>query len=293
VSTSTRVSIGMSFWGIDCHIDVQSEDDADFLTHVFRSFLVHQVDAAHAVELATEPPAQGFIASIGNERVEKIVRTKAPGQAWVDYERFRYRARRLSPVPPFQTEAFRSRFTLLHGASLATPDGRGIALLGRSLAGKSTLTLELLRRGWRLLSDDLTVVDHAADVPACLRRFDRPVGIRERTRRQLGWLDTLPAVGAAANVMTATGLTTVVHADEMFPGCLVDRVRLARAFVLCGDARRAPATAVPAASLDDFVVTSPLVGSSALDGLIADRFTFDLDDAVAAAAWLDNEVAAP
>jgi hypothetical protein len=47
----------------------------------------------------------------------------------------------------------------LHATTLVTPDGRGaVALAGDSGAGKSTTAYELLRRGWRMLSDDLTRV---------------------------------------------------------------------------------------------------------------------------------------
>ncbi len=47
----------------------------------------------------------------------------------------------------------------LHGACLAPPGGRdAIAIAGRSGAGKSTLAGELARRGWSLLSDDLTAI---------------------------------------------------------------------------------------------------------------------------------------
>lgn len=47
----------------------------------------------------------------------------------------------------------------LHATSLVHPDGEhAVALAGRSGAGKSTTAYELIRRGWTLLSDDLTRV---------------------------------------------------------------------------------------------------------------------------------------
>src|SRR5262249_16022590 len=45
-------------------------------------------------------------------------------------------------------------FYSIHGAGLAAPDGRGILVIGPSSSGKSTLTLGLIRHGWRYLSDD-------------------------------------------------------------------------------------------------------------------------------------------
>jgi len=47
----------------------------------------------------------------------------------------------------------------LHASTLVSPDrARAIALAGQSGAGKSTTAYELIRRGWTLLSDDLTRV---------------------------------------------------------------------------------------------------------------------------------------
>jgi len=47
----------------------------------------------------------------------------------------------------------------LHATTLVAPDGSGaLALAGHSGAGKSTTAYELVRRGWTLLSDDLTRV---------------------------------------------------------------------------------------------------------------------------------------
>jgi hypothetical protein len=47
----------------------------------------------------------------------------------------------------------------LHASTLVSPDRtRAIALAGHSGAGKSTTAYELIRRGWILLSDDLTRV---------------------------------------------------------------------------------------------------------------------------------------
>jgi hypothetical protein len=52
----------------------------------------------------------------------------------------------------------------LHGATLAPPNAdTAIAIVGAQGAGKSTLAYELIRRGWRLLSDDLTRVTQSAN----------------------------------------------------------------------------------------------------------------------------------
>src|SRR3712207_4309751 len=54
----------------------------------------------------------------------------------------------------------------LHAAGL-TRDGRGILLAGNTGAGKSTLTVSLVRSGWDFLSDDAVLLRaHAGGVEA-------------------------------------------------------------------------------------------------------------------------------
>lgn len=61
----------------------------------------------------------------------------------------------------------------LHACCLER-DGQAIAISGDSGAGKSTLAAQLIGRGYRILSDDLTVVDmRSGDVPLALPTFPR------------------------------------------------------------------------------------------------------------------------
>src|SRR5205085_12132928 len=54
----------------------------------------------------------------------------------------------------------------LHATTLISPDrARTIALAGHSGAGKSTTAYELIRRGWMMVSDDLTRVTIERGVP--------------------------------------------------------------------------------------------------------------------------------
>jgi len=46
----------------------------------------------------------------------------------------------------------------LHAASLLTPEGMGVLIVGSSGSGKSTLTIGLIRKGWGYLSDDAVLL---------------------------------------------------------------------------------------------------------------------------------------
>jgi hypothetical protein len=64
----------------------------------------------------------------------------------------------------------------VHAASLERPDGLGLLLVGESDRGKSTLTLGLLSRGWRVLSDD-TIFLSREDQAVTASTFRRDLGL--------------------------------------------------------------------------------------------------------------------
>lgn len=59
------------------------------------------------------------------------------------------------PFPPVQLAPFRDRFVRLHAAGVVSPQGTGLAVLGESGHGKSTVSFHLVREhGYTLLSDE-------------------------------------------------------------------------------------------------------------------------------------------
>ncbi|HWU22229.1 MAG TPA: hypothetical protein VN088_11935 [Nocardioides sp.] len=73
----------------------------------------------------------------------------------------------------------------LHASLVVAPGGAAIAVLGDGGAGKSTTTLELLRRGWRLAGDDIVPVRDSSDGPMA-HPVDRPVHLSDEAARSLG-----------------------------------------------------------------------------------------------------------
>lgn len=81
----------------------------------------------------------------------------------------------------------RSHF-LIHGAALSA-DGAGIILAGHAGCGKTTLALELVRRGFRFLSDDVAAIacaDHR------LYPFPKSLGLWPGTRQLIPEAGRLP-----------------------------------------------------------------------------------------------------
>ncbi len=64
---------------------------------------------------------------------------------------------RFFQMTPLAALLFQRGITAFHAAAAAGPQG-AVLLAGDSCAGKSTLLVELLKRGWKMLSDDLSVV---------------------------------------------------------------------------------------------------------------------------------------
>lgn len=79
----------------------------------------------------------------------------------------------------------------LHAALVTSPAGETVAVMGRPMAGKSTTTIELLRRGWSMACDDIVEVDFTGGT-ATARPIARPVHLSESAAELIG-LD--PATG--------------------------------------------------------------------------------------------------
>lgn len=71
----------------------------------------------------------------------------------------------------------RSHF-LFHAAALASPDGAGVMIAGDAGLGKTTLTLALLRHGFRVFSDDVAAIGCA---DGQLYPFPRPLAVWDAT----------------------------------------------------------------------------------------------------------------
>ncbi|MGC8780579.1 MAG: hypothetical protein ACP5UQ_06910, partial [Anaerolineae bacterium] len=86
---------------------------------------------------------------------------------------------------------------LFHAAALAAADGTGIMIAGDAGLGKTTLTLALLRRGYRVYSDDVAAV---GCTDGLLHPFPRPLAVRDATcgpgEKRLLDADGLAAAGA-------------------------------------------------------------------------------------------------
>lgn len=113
---------------------------------------------------------------------------------------------------------------VLH-AGAVTRGGKAMVLLGHSGLGKTTLTVELVRRGWGFLSDDFAVMDDRAIV----HPFPRRVNL---TDASLALLALDAPVGALRMAGFRAGEKTMIDIEDIVPGSLADGAPLGALVVL-------------------------------------------------------------
>ncbi len=97
-------------------------------------------------------------------------------------------------VAPIAMILERAGFVALHASAVGKVAGRAWIFIGNSGAGKSTTALQMMRRGFDLLADDLVMID-AGKTPGgkqeliaatpSLRLFDRPETVPEAIDKEL------------------------------------------------------------------------------------------------------------
>ena len=101
---------------------------------------------------------------------------------------------------------------MIPGAGLMTPDGRVVAVLGGSGAGKTAISLAALQAGWTLLSDDHLLIDASGSVR----------GMPRRMRLHGSTLEVVPGARAALLPAERSRQTQLAALDRLTLG----RVRL-------------------------------------------------------------------
>lgn len=113
---------------------------------------------------------------------------------------------------------------VLHSGAVCR-DGNAALLVGHSGRGKTTLTVELVSRGWQFLSDDFAVLRTDGGVQA----FPRRVNL---TDQSLSLLDLEAPTGSVRVAGFGNREKWLIDIDDLFPGQMVDEARLGAVFLL-------------------------------------------------------------
>lgn len=299
---TSHFAIALDFWGVRLRVISRHRADLEHFGYYFGSYAPsapREPDIELLLE-ADDPPAGpsggpsggpdgGFVRALTDPLRTKRLLHRLRGGDWREWEVFTAASRRPTPLPPFALPGLRERVLPFHAAFLQSPAGVGVAAAGASFSGKSMLALELARRGWRCLSDDILVYDHGAGM---VLPFLRPVGIRENTRRHLRWIEPLLAERAegARRIGLATGDTVMIRIEQLLGGVASDRPAAPHCWLALrnvpGATFRAEEVGLPAArdliAAAAYDVTDPPLAAAAIDraaGTVAvRRVTFDLEN---------------
>ena len=153
----------------------------------------------------------------------------------------------------------------LHAAALVAPTGEGVLLVGPSDAGKSTMTLHLVRAGWAFLTDDSVLVRRTSGGAVEAVPFRRDFGLDPDAAA------LFPELAGTAAAQPTDAAKWLVDGDALYPTRRAEACRPA----LLVFPRIVPGRATSA--------LAPLRAPEALLGLIPQASFFHADAAFAAA----------
>lgn len=105
----------------------------------------------------------------------------------------------------------------IHGAALGLDESRGLLLIGESDTGKSTLTMTLVRSGWRYLSDDSIFLCPNGDEPIEAIPFRRDFGFDADAE------EIFPELRGASASQLTDAQKRRVRMDALYPGQFLER----------------------------------------------------------------------
>jgi len=155
-------------------IQSDSEEIITYFTKSYRYFLVYERERTAPVIISIDTAAFGGLGEITVIKGNKNKKYCNP-----------YKGHLLSYAQTIFSEIIfsytRSHF-LIHAGSVSR-NGSGVLLMGTSGIGKTTLTLELVKKGFHFLSDEYAPV--SCD-DFTVRPYPRSIGMREATLKRMG-----------------------------------------------------------------------------------------------------------
>lgn len=215
-------------FGVEVRLKVLPVDlvDADFFYgHLCSESLKprHSVD----VELTAE---DGFFASLlTKSHTLKTIRTRDGDQSpWVESS-FRKWSAVPSPMPPFFSADIRRRLAVGRGAVLRSTSGVTCLLTGANYVGKTGVSLDLLHRGWDLISEHLLVMDQKSGQAL---PYLSPLGLRPNHLKDPGFRARVLEFPHRTTVSEVTGPVVLVRPFDLFPDQMAPSALIDKIFVL-------------------------------------------------------------
>ncbi|HCV42803.1 MAG TPA: hypothetical protein DGH68_04925, partial [Bacteroidetes bacterium] len=128
---------------------------------------------------------------------------------------------------------------LLH-AGAVSKNHRAVILCGNANSGKTTLTLGLVRAGFKFLTDEVALIDHDSSM---VLPFPRALGIRKKTAEMFPEMERR-VFGHPTQALSGDE-KLLIDAEQMYPGCLGDACMPSMLLFLEGFASRTQLESLP------------------------------------------------
>jgi hypothetical protein len=202
----------LNFFGVIVELSVECPED-EYDAHFF--YGPHCISTGTPelkVTLKCHPwPERGFFTSLlRKDGLLKSMQIEPIGGDPTSHE-FSHWSGVASPLPPFRDSQLWQRVGSQSGACVLHPDGRGILLMGQNYVGKTATMLELCgKRGYRLVSDSLIVVDPASRKALS---YASPLGFRRQNLQS--YLPVLRQVPTRDTVNPSTGIVVLARPEHI------------------------------------------------------------------------------
>jgi hypothetical protein len=188
ITSSPPQRLRLRFFDLDAIIQSDSGAYVDLFAHMYRRFRIHRAPRPHRAPLPAQRSVEFTVLTSAGNRWGRPVMI-LDGEAWPLRDSRLLEGYTYEGVLNAIVASVRSHF-LIH-AGVVSWNGQGIILAADSSHGKTTLVLELIRRGFKFLSDEMAALGRA---DGWVHPFPRCLRIRPGTLERAGF----PAAAAGA-----------------------------------------------------------------------------------------------
>jgi hypothetical protein len=201
----------LDFFGVV--VDVRtSTGDQDYVDFFFRYHQTDRREPQVVVALAADDGSDFFASLLAKDRRPKRWAIADDTSGDIITGAFTAWSGVPSVVPPFGSRRLADRLVVTPASVLTNRSGTTVALRGANYAGKTELSINLLRRGWRLVSDHLLIIETR---DGSVHRYRAPLGLRQHLLDQ--YADALRSNPHRATISPDTGRVALIHADAIVP----------------------------------------------------------------------------
>lgn len=206
-------NIFLNFFGAVVRIESENREDIDHLIYFYKYYRFPEdncVSPDVSFYLVTEKKDVPFIISLINNDIKNAVYFETKNTTGIKIWEHRD-----TPIPPFTVHPLKGKFLILHASVIEIRNQLAIIFPAGHYQGKTTIALEMTRRGYKFLTDDLTIINTNT---MTVEPFLKPVGIREKTVPHVkGLYDILAKANDIPVILShVTGKLWMAHMERIY-----------------------------------------------------------------------------